>query len=243
MESDHAIHAVAFLQDLATVMLIAGGVTVLFHRLRQPVVLGYIIAGVIIGPHTPPYLLVHDQGTIHVLAEIGVVFLMFSLGLEFSLRKLRQVGATAFIAALLEIATLLAVGYGIGRAFGWSLMDSLFLGALISISSTTIIIKALAELGKMKEGFAQIIFGILIVEDLLGILLIALLSGIAMTGTAGAARGAGSGRASRRLPGGVRSSSGCWSSRGCCATSPVSTATRCCSSPCWRCASAGRSSR
>ena len=108
---------------------------------------------------------------------------MFSLGLEFSLRKLRQVGATAFIAALLEIATLLAVGYGIGRAFGWSLMDSLFLGALISISSTTIIIKALAELGKMKEGFAQIIFGILIVEDLLGILLIALLSGIAMTGT------------------------------------------------------------
>jgi CPA2 family monovalent cation:H+ antiporter-2 len=183
MESDHAIHAVAFLQDLATVMLIAGGVTVLFHRLRQPVVLGYIIAGVIIGPHTPPYLLVHDQGTIHVLAEIGVVFLMFSLGLEFSLRKLRQVGATAFIAALLEIATLLAVGYGIGRAFGWSLMDSLFLGALISISSTTIIIKALAELGKMKEGFAQIIFGILIVEDLLGILLIALLSGIAMTGT------------------------------------------------------------
>jgi monovalent cation:H+ antiporter-2, CPA2 family len=183
MESDHAIHAVAFLQDLATVMLIAGGVTVLFHRLRQPVVLGYIIAGVIIGPHTPPYLLVHDQGTIHVLAEIGVVFLMFSLGLEFSLRKLRQVGATAFIAALLEIATLLAVGYGIGRAFGWSLMDSLFLGALMSISSTTIIIKALAELGKMKEGFAQIIFGILIVEDLLGILLIALLSGIAMTGT------------------------------------------------------------
>ena len=183
MESDHAIHAVAFLQDLATVMLIAGGVTVLFHRLRQPVVLGYIIAGVIIGPHTPPYVLVHDQGTIHVLAEIGVVFLMFSLGLEFSLRKLRQVGATAFIAALLEIATLLAVGYAIGRAFGWSLMDSLFLGALISISSTTIIIKALAELGKMKEGFAQIIFGILIVEDLLGILLIALLSGIAMTGT------------------------------------------------------------
>jgi len=183
MESDHAIHAVAFLQDLATVMLIAGGVTVLFHRLRQPVVLGYIIAGVIIGPHTPPYVLVHDQGTIHVLAEIGVVFLMFSLGLEFSLRKLRQVGATAFIAALLEIATLLAVGYGIGRAFGWSLMDSLFLGALISISSTTIIIKALAELGKIKEGFAQIIFGILIVEDLLGILLIALLSGIAMTGT------------------------------------------------------------
>ena len=108
---------------------------------------------------------------------------MFSLGLEFSLRKLRQVGATAFIAALLEIATLLAVGYAIGRAFGWSLMDSLFLGAIISISSTTIIIKALAELGKMKEGFAQLIFGILIVEDLLGILLIALLSGIAMTGT------------------------------------------------------------
>jgi monovalent cation:H+ antiporter-2, CPA2 family len=183
MERDHAVHAVAFLQDLATVMLVAGAVTVLFHRLRQPVVLGYIVAGVIIGPHTPPYQLVHSRETIHVLAELGVVFLMFSLGLEFSLRKLQRVGATAFIAALLEIAVLIAAGYGIGRAFGWSLMDSVFLGALISISSTTIIIKALAELGKTKEGFAQIIFGILIVEDLLGILLIALLSGIALTGT------------------------------------------------------------
>jgi CPA2 family monovalent cation:H+ antiporter-2 len=183
MEADHAKHALAFLQDLATVMLVAGGVTVLFHRLRQPVVLGYIIAGVIIGPHTPPYALVNQQETIHVLAELGIVFLMFSLGLEFSLRKLRHVGATAFVAALLEIVVMLALGWGIGRLFGWSVMDSLFLGALVSISSTTIIVKALAELGKTKERFAQLVFGILIVEDLLGILMIALLSGIAMTGT------------------------------------------------------------
>src|SRR5262245_64698826 len=102
MERDHAVHAVAFLQDLATVMVVAGAVTVLFDRLRQPVVLGYIVAGVIIGPHTPPYQLVHSRETIHVRGELGVVFVMFSFGLEFSLRELKRVGASALLAALLE---------------------------------------------------------------------------------------------------------------------------------------------
>lgn len=177
------MHSVAFLQDLAVVMIVAGIVTIIFHRLKQPVVLGYIIAGVIIGPHTPPFPLIHDRETIDTLAELGVILLMFSLGLEFSLRKLKQVGAPAFIAALLEILLLFGVGHEIGRLFGWSQMDCIFLGAMLSMSSTTVIIKVLGELGKMKEHFSQLIFGILIIEDILGIAMIALLSGIAMTGT------------------------------------------------------------
>ncbi len=177
------MHGVVFLQDLAVVMIVAGLVTVLFHRFKQPVVLGYIVAGVIIGPHTPPFPLINDQGTIQTLAELGVVFLMFSLGLEFSLRKLKKVGSTALIAATLEILLMVWVGYEVGQWFGWSQMDSIFLGALLSVSSTTIIVKALGELGKTKEHFAQLIFGILIVEDILAIVMIALLSGIAMSGT------------------------------------------------------------
>lgn len=176
-------HAVIFLQDLAVVMLVAGVVTVIFHRLKQPVVLGYIIAGVIIGPHTPPFPLIRDEETIKTLSELGVIFLMFSLGLEFSLRKLKQVGATAFIAASSEILLMGWAGYEIGRLFGWNNMDSLFLGAMLSISSTTIIIKALNDLGKSKERFAELIFGILIVEDIMAIVMIALLSGIAMSGS------------------------------------------------------------
>lgn len=176
------MHAITFLQDLAVVMIVAGFVTIIFHKYKQSVVLGYILAGVIIGPHTPPFPLIHDKATIDTLAELGVILLMFSLGLEFSLRKLKKVGAPAFIAALLEILLLFWVGYEIGRLFGWKAMDSIFLGAMLSMSSTTVIIKVLGDLGKMKERFAQLIFGILIIEDILGIAMIALLSGIAMTG-------------------------------------------------------------
>jgi monovalent cation:H+ antiporter-2, CPA2 family len=176
------MHTVTFLQDLAVVMIVAGLVTVIFHRFKQPVVLGYILAGVIIGPHAPPFPLIHDKQTIDTLSELGVILLMFSIGLEFSLRKLRQVGGTALIAAFLEILLMVWIGYEIGRAFGWSTMDSIFLGTMISISSTTIIAKSLSDLGKTKERFAQLIFGILIIEDILAIVMIVLLSGIAMTG-------------------------------------------------------------
>jgi monovalent cation:H+ antiporter-2, CPA2 family len=177
------MHNVSFLQDLAVVMVVAGLVTIVCHRLKQPVVLGYIIAGVIVGPQTPSILFLKDQETIKTLAELGMVFLMFSLGLEFSLRKLKKVGFTALIAAAMEILLMIWVGYEIGRAFGWKKMDCVFLGAMLSVSSTTIIIKALGDLGRSKEKFAELIFGILIVEDLLAIVLIALLSGIAMTGS------------------------------------------------------------
>ncbi|KNC14875.1 cation:proton antiporter [Pseudomonas sp. RIT-PI-a] len=176
------MHAISFIQDLAVIMLVAGVVTILFHRLRQPVVLGYVVAGFIIGPHTPPFGLIHDEDTIKTLAELGVIFLMFSLGLEFSLRKLFKVGATAFIAAFLEIVLMIWIGYEIGRWFDWGTMDSLFLGAILAISSTTIIVKALNDLKMKNERFAQLIFGVLIVEDILGIGIIALLSGIAVSG-------------------------------------------------------------
>lgn len=171
-----------FIKDLAIIMMIAGLITLLFHRFKQPVVLGYLLAGMIVGPHTPPIPLVTDIATIQTLAELGVVFLLFSLGLEFSLKRLKAVGLTAIVAAITEIVLMIWLGYQIGLAFGWSEMDALFLGAMLSISSTTIIVKALEELGLKRQRFSQLIFGVLIVEDILAIALIALLSGLAMTG-------------------------------------------------------------
>lgn len=177
------MHAVSFLQDLAVVMIVAAVVTVLFRYLKQPVILGYIIAGLIIGPHTPPYAFIHDEATISTISELGVILLMFSLGLEFSISKLKSVGTSALIAAVTENLLLFWLGYEIGHFFGWSVMDRVFMGAMLSMSSTTVIIKVLADLGLMKERFAQICFGILILEDIFGIAMIVLLSGIAMTGT------------------------------------------------------------
>ena len=141
------MHGADFIKDLAVIMLVAGVVTVIFHYLKQPVVLGYIIAGLIIGPYATPIPFISDENTIKTLGELGVVFLMFGLGLEFSLRKLAKVGATAFVAALSQIILLIWVGYEIGRFFAWNPMDSLFLGAMMAISSTTITVKALEELG------------------------------------------------------------------------------------------------
>jgi len=176
------MHGLEFLQDLAVVMIVAGLVTILFHRFKQPVVLGYILAGFIIGPHSPPFSLITQEESIHTLAEVGVILLMFSLGLEFSLGKLKKVGGTAVLAACLEILGMGWIGYELGKFFNWTNTDSLFLGAMLSMSSTTIIIKVLNEMGRTKDKFAQLIFGILIIEDILGIAMIALLSGIAMTG-------------------------------------------------------------
>ena len=176
------MHDLHFIQDLATVMLIAGLTTVIFQRLRQPVVLGYIIAGVLVGPYTFPVVFIHDEQTIRTLSELGMILLLFALGLEFSLKKLREVGGAALVAAVCEIVLMLWLGYEIGRFFGWSSMDALFLGAMLSMSSTTIIMKALDDLNLKRERFAQLMFGILIVEDVLAIVLMALLTGIASTG-------------------------------------------------------------
>ncbi len=177
------MHIVTFIQDLAVIMMVAAIVTIIFHQLKQPVVLGYIISGVILGRHTPPFSFIHDENIVKTLAELGVIFLMFSLGLEFSIRKLFKVGTAAVIAAVAEIILMIFVGYQIGQFFGWTSTDSLFLGAMLAISSTTIIIKALNELGMKGESFAQIIFGILIVEDILAIGILAILPSIALSGT------------------------------------------------------------
>ncbi len=177
-----AVHENLLLQDLALVMIVAGVVTLLFHQLRQPVVLGYLVAGLIIGPYALPTPLVQDKESIRTLAELGVVFLMFALGMDFSLRTLKRIGATAFIGSLVEISGMMWIGYTLGRLFGWSQMDCLFLGAILAISSTTITIKVLTEMGRVKERFAEMAIGILIVEDIMAIALIAFLSGVAATG-------------------------------------------------------------
>lgn len=177
------MHLATFLQDLAVIMIVAGIVTIIFHQLKQPVVLGYILSGVILSRHTPPFAFIQDENTIKTLAELGVVFLMFSLGLEFNISKLFRVGVAALIAASAEIILMILVGFEIGQFFGWKYMDSLFLGAMLAISSTTIIIKALNELGMKREGFAQMIFGILIIEDILAMGILAILSSIAISGS------------------------------------------------------------
>jgi CPA2 family monovalent cation:H+ antiporter-2 len=174
---------VTFLHDLAVVMAVSAVTTVLFHLLRQPTVFGYLAAGVIIGPYTPPFSFVTDLHSIHTLAELGVVLLLFSIGLEFDLRKLRRVGAVAVLAAGIEILFMMWLGYTAGQLLGWRQMDSLFLGALLSISSTTIIVQVLLETGQLRELFAQIILGILIIEDIAAIVILVVLSGLATAGT------------------------------------------------------------
>lgn len=164
------------IKDLATILGVAGFVTLLFQYIRQPVVLGYLVAGFIVGPHFSSYSLVTDIPNIKVIAELGVIFLMFSLGLEFSFHKLVSVGFSASITGLLEVILMITIGFATGKALGWSFYDSIFLGAALSISSTTIIIKALEELRLKGKRFAELIFGVLIVEDLLAILLLVALS-------------------------------------------------------------------
>jgi CPA2 family monovalent cation:H+ antiporter-2 len=172
----------ALVRDLAVVMVTSGIVTAVFHQLRQPVVLGYILAGVIIGPHTPPFAFVRDGHSIETLAELGVTLLLFGIGLEFSLRKLRRVGGVALAGAAFEIPVMIWLGFSAGKLAGWDTNESVFLGAILSISSTTIIAKALAELRQTREEYARIVMGILIVEDLCAIVMLALLSSLARAG-------------------------------------------------------------
>lgn len=167
--------------DLAIMLGVAGIVILLFQRIHQPVVLGYLIAGIIIGPYTPPRSLVSDIPSIQTLSELGVIFLMFSLGLEFSFQKLVRVGFSAFVTGFIEVVLMLLIGLGVGELMGWSLYDSLFLGAALAISSTTIIIKAIDELKLKTKRFAELVFGVLIVEDLFAILLLAGLSTLVAT--------------------------------------------------------------
>lgn len=167
-----------FLQTLALVFCVAAVTTVLFQRLRQPVVLGYLLAGMVVGPHVP-IPIVADVGIVQTLAELGVVLLMFSLGIEFSLPKLMRVGATAAFTAIVQCSVMTWLGFVTAQAFGWSPLAGLYAGAVIAISSTTIIVKAFEE-RKLKADFTQIVFGVLIVEDLIAILLITILTSLSV---------------------------------------------------------------
>ena len=170
----------AFLQNLALVLCVAAVTTVVFKRLRQPVIFGYLLAGMIVGPHVP-IPLVADEEIIRTLSELGVILLLFSLGLEFSLRKLLQIGPTAGLVAVPETSGMLFIGYVLGQLFGWTTLESVFTGAIIAISSTTIIAKAFEE-QRVKGRFTDIVFGVLIVEDLIGIFLIAILTALSAGG-------------------------------------------------------------
>lgn len=170
----------ALISDLALILICAGIITIVFKKLKQPVVLGYILAGMIVGPHiilTPTAV---DKENIQIWADIGVIFLLFSLGLEFSFKKIVNVGKSAIITALTNILFMLIIGYNAGLHLGWSTTESLFLGGMISMSSTTIIIKAFEELNLKSEKFTDLVFGVLVVEDVVGILLLVLLPAVSI---------------------------------------------------------------
>jgi CPA2 family monovalent cation:H+ antiporter-2 len=165
-----------FLRNLALILGVAAAATILFQRLRQPVVFGYLIAGMILGPYVP-IPVVADEGMVRILSELGVILLMFALGLEFSLRKLLAIGPTASVIAVLQTSAMVGVGFLAGRLFGWTVMESVYAGAIIAISSTTIIVKAFNE-QRIRERFTGIVFGVLIMEDLIAIFLLAILTAI-----------------------------------------------------------------
>ena len=174
-------HLPHLITDLGLILAVAGITTLIFRKIRQPVVLGYIIAGFLVGPHVSLFPTVVDSEGIKTWSEIGVIFLLFSLGLEFSFRKLVKVGGSASITAIVEVVLMIGIGFVAGYFMGWSMMDSIFLGAILSMSSTTIIIRAFDEVGVRTKKFATLVFGILIVEDVVAILLLVLLSTLAVS--------------------------------------------------------------
>jgi CPA2 family monovalent cation:H+ antiporter-2 len=176
-------HLPKLIEDLALILAIAGVTTLLFKKLKQPVVLGYILAGLLVSPNFSLLPNVSDLEGVKDWAEIGIVFLLFSLGLEFSFKKLLKVGGIAGITGIFEVTCMIGLGYLTGRLMGWPTMDCIFLGGIIAISSTTIIIRAFDELGVKTQKFAGAVLGILVVEDLVAVLLMVLLSTIAVSQT------------------------------------------------------------
>lgn len=175
------IHLPVLIADLGLILAAAGITTLLFKKIKQPLVLGYILAGLFVGPYIKIIPTVSDSKSITIWGEIGVIFLLFSLGLEFSFKKLVKVGGTASITAIVKVIFIIIAGFLIGKAMGWNNMDSIFLGGIISISSTMIAIKAFEELNIKHKKFAGLVFGVLIVEDLVAILLLVLFSTMAVS--------------------------------------------------------------
>ena len=169
------------ISDLALILICAGVMTLIFKRLKQPLVLGYIVAGFLASPHFTLTPSVIDTASIHTWSEIGVIFLLFALGLEFSFKKLVKVGGTAVIAACAIIFSMIMIGMTVGWTFGWKSMDCLYLGGMLAMSSTTIIYKAFDDLGLRQQRFAGLVLSILIIEDILAIVLMVLLSTVAVS--------------------------------------------------------------
>ena len=169
----------AMIQDLALMLVVAGAVTLVFKKLKQPLVLGYIVAGFLVSPHMPYTASVADQENIHLWADIGVMFLLFSLGLDFSFKKILKMGASPIISTVTIIFCMSMLGMLVGHSFGWSQMDCIFLGGMLAMSSTTIIYKAFDDLGLRQQQFAGLVMSVLILEDILAIVMMVMLSAIA----------------------------------------------------------------
>lgn len=158
----------SLVKDFALILVVAGIVTLVFKRLKQPLVLGYIVAGFLVSPHMPYLMSVMDKADIQTWADIGVIFLLFSLGLDFSVKKILRTGAAPVIAACTIIFCMMALGVIVGYSFGWKEMDCIFLGGMLAMSSTTIIYKAFSDMGLTQKGFASTVMSVLILEDILG---------------------------------------------------------------------------
>lgn len=169
--------------DLAVILITAGVITVVFKWLKQPLVLGYILAGFFIGPYFPWFPAVKDATNVHVWSDIGIVFLMFALGLEFSIKKLKKVGATGAITALTELAIMFLVGNAVGHLLGFSDMSCIFLGCMLSISSTAIIVKSFDDLKLKQQNFTSTVTAVLVVEDIVAVLLLVVLSTVSVSRT------------------------------------------------------------
>ena len=166
-------------KDLALILVVAGTVTLLFKRLKQPLVLGYIVAGFIVSPHMPYTMSVIDRADVQTWADIGVIFLLFSLGLDFSFKKILKMGAAPVIASLTIIFCMMLIGVTVGHSFGWSQMDCIFLAGMLAMSSTTIIYKAFDDMGLRQQHFASLVMSVLILEDVLAIVMMVMLSAVA----------------------------------------------------------------
>ena len=167
------------IEDLALILVVAGVVTLIFKKLKQPLVLGYIVAGFLVSPNMPYTASVADMENVHLWADIGVMFLLFSLGLDFSFKKILKMGASPVISTCTIIFCMSMLGFCVGRLFGWEQMDCIFLGGMLAMSSTTIIYKAFDDLGLRQQQFAGLVMSVLILEDILAIVMMVMLSAIA----------------------------------------------------------------
>ncbi len=175
---------ISAITDLAIMMTVASIVALIFYRLKQPVVVGYLIAGIIIGPYTPPFSLISHIDILNIFAEIGVILLLFTIGFEFPLRKMQSLGRVIFGVSAIEITLMLLISWSIGAfLLHWSFYDTLFLGVALASSSTTIIAKVLSDLGKIREVSAIIMLGVLVVEDVVVVIILSMLQNLAVTST------------------------------------------------------------